>query len=105
MLFATANFYFKADEYKAAQTLYLDTLKKAPDYVEVKKNLARLYLTTERFDKAKEVIYYRKKYPEVSLQDLALIISMETANTITKSGLNHRLRKIKQLALKLENNN
>jgi len=56
MLFATANFYFKADEYKAAQTLYLDTLKKTPDYVEVKKNLARLYLTTKKFDKAKGVM-------------------------------------------------
>lgn len=56
ILFAAGNFYFKADEYKAARTLYLDTLKKRPDYVDVKKNLARLYLTTEQFDKAKEVM-------------------------------------------------
>jgi cytochrome c-type biogenesis protein CcmH/NrfG len=56
MLFAIGNFYFKANEYKAAKRLYLDTLKKSPDYIDVKKNLARLYLTTEEFDKAKVVM-------------------------------------------------
>ncbi len=56
MLFATGNFYFKADKYKQAETLYVSTINKAPDYVDVKKNLARLYLTTEQFDKAKDVM-------------------------------------------------
>ena len=49
-------------------------------------------------DKVKEVITYRKKYPESSLKELAEIISLETNKQITKSGLNHRLRKIKELA-------
>ncbi len=49
-------------------------------------------------DKVKEALTYRKKYPESSLKELAEIISIETNKSITKSGLNHRLRKIKELA-------
>ena len=53
-------------------------------------------------DKVKEVLNYRKKYPEASLKELAEIISIETNKPITKSGLNHRLRKIKELADKFK---
>ena len=53
-------------------------------------------------DKVKEVLNYRKKYPEASLKELAEIISIETNKPITKSGLNHRLRKIKELAEKFK---
>ncbi len=49
-------------------------------------------------EKVREVVTYRKKYPEASLKELAEIISIETNKSITKSGLNHRLRKIKELA-------
>ena len=49
-------------------------------------------------DKVKEALEYRKKYPETSLKELAEIISLETNKKITKSGLNHRLRKLKDLA-------
>ena len=49
-------------------------------------------------DKAKEALEYRKKYPETSLKELAEIISIETNKPITKSGLNHRLKKLKDLA-------
>ena len=49
-------------------------------------------------EKVKEALSYRKKYPESSLKELAEIISLETNKSITKSGLNHRLRKIKELA-------
>jgi len=59
-------------------------------------------------DKTKEALDYRKKYPEASLKELAEIISLETNKSITKSGLNHRMRKIKELAENLEklaNNN
>jgi hypothetical protein len=51
-------------------------------------------------DKTKEALEYRKKYPEASLKELSDIISLETNKPITKSGLNHRLRKIKELAEK-----
>jgi DNA-binding protein WhiA len=49
-------------------------------------------------DKIKEAITYRKKYPETSLKELSEIISLETGKPITKSGLNHRFRKIKELS-------
>lgn len=54
-------------------------------------------------DKTKEALEYRKKYPEASLKELSEIISLETGKPITKSGLNHRFRKIKELAIKFEN--
>ena len=56
-------------------------------------------------DKVKIVLEYRKKYPESSLKELAEIISIETNKSITKSGLNHRLRKIKDLADSFRNIN
>lgn len=52
-------------------------------------------------DKTKEALEYRKKYPESSLKELSEIISLETGKKITKSGLNHRFRKIKELATRL----
>lgn len=55
-------------------------------------------------DKTKEALFYRKKYPEASLKELSEIISIETGNKITKSGLNHRFRKINELAKRIEEN-
>lgn len=52
-------------------------------------------------DKTKEALEYRKKYPEASLKELSEIITIETGNKITKSGLNHRFRKINELAGRL----
>ena len=49
-------------------------------------------------EKLELVINYRLKYPEVSLQELSEIITYETNTVITKSGLNHRFRKIKEIA-------
>ena len=48
-------------------------------------------------EKIKETAIYRKKYPEVSLDELSKIITIETGKKVTKSGLNHRFRKIKQI--------
>lgn len=56
-------------------------------------------------DKARETLEYRKKYPEASLKELAEIITFETGKNLSKSGLNHRLRKIKELAEHLQKNN
>ena len=53
-------------------------------------------------DKLKEVITYREKYPESSLQELSEIMSKELGYTITKSGLNHRFRKIKTIIETIE---
>ena len=53
-------------------------------------------------DRTKQTLEYRKKYPEASLKELAEIISLETGKKITKSGLNHRMRKIKDLSIRFE---
>lgn len=53
-------------------------------------------------DKIKEACLYRKKYPETSLSELSNIISLETNTKITKSGMNHRFRKIKEIANRLK---
>ena len=68
------------------------------------KQLEDIYLIKEKIgldaidDKLRDVIIYREKYPEVSLSELSYIISTETEKNITKSGLNHRFRKIHEMA-------
>ena len=54
-------------------------------------------------EKVKQVADYRIKYPESSLIELSEIISIETNSKVTKSCINHRLRKIKELADKARN--
>lgn len=56
-------------------------------------------------EKTKEVIEYREKYPEASLLELSEIISYETGKSITKSGLNHRFRKLKELVERIKKQN
>lgn len=68
-------------------------------YIKILKDLGAINLLD---DKTKEALIYREKYPETSLKELSEIISLETGHIITKSGLNHRFRKIKELALKVE---
>lgn len=55
-------------------------------------------------EKTKEALEYREKYPDASLQELSEIITYETGKPITKSGLNHRFRKMKDLVERLKNN-
>lgn len=54
-------------------------------------------------DKTKLIISYRLKYPETTMNELAEIISLETDINITKSGINHHFRKIKELVEKNKN--
>ena len=54
-------------------------------------------------EKVKETATYRVKYPESSLIELSEIISVETGSKVTKSCVNHRLRKIKELAERAKN--
>lgn len=48
-------------------------------------------------EKIKDICIYKEKYPESSMAELALIISSETEKPITKSCINHRFRKIKEM--------
>ena len=54
-------------------------------------------------EKLLEAANYRCKYPESSLQELSEIMSLETNRMITKSGLNHRFRKLREIANNLRN--
>ena len=54
-------------------------------------------------DKTKLIISYRIKYPVTTMSELAEIISLETDINITKSGINHHFRKIKELVEKNKN--
>lgn len=54
-------------------------------------------------EKVLTVIDYREKYPETTMSELADIISIETDYNITKSGINHHFRKIKELVEKHRN--
>ena len=70
------------------------------------KDIERLYeldIVDLLDDKLKEVIEYRMKYRESSLQELADIMSIETGVEISKSGLNHRFRKLRDILDKIEN--
>ena len=53
-------------------------------------------------EKEQVVANFRLKYPDASLLELSEIISYETGNVISKSGVNHRMNKIKNLAKKLK---
>lgn len=54
-------------------------------------------------EKAKIVAEYREKYPELSYQELADVITTETNYKIGKSGINHHFIKINQLINRYQN--
>ena len=47
------------------------------------------------------VALIRRKYPEMSLNELAQVYYEETGQTISKSGLHHRFKKISDEAKRL----
>ena len=77
----------------------INTANKQIEYINTIKKNDALELLDE---KTREVINYRLKYPESSLQELSEIMNLETNVKLSKSGLNHKFRSIKDLALKLE---
>lgn len=76
-------------------------LKQIDDIMYIKDN-DLLPLLDERIQ---EVIEYRLKYPESSYQELAEIVSLESGKPVTKSGINHYFRKIKELVNKHKEKN
>lgn len=54
-------------------------------------------------EKSNIIMEYRLKYPETTMNELAEIISLETEYNITKSGINHHFRKIKELVERSKN--
>ncbi|MDY0294924.1 MAG: DNA-binding protein WhiA [Acholeplasmataceae bacterium] len=61
--------------------------------------LVETYVPESQIDaKSKQVIELRKMYPEASLKELVDLFEETYHDHISKSGLNHRLVKIKQMA-------
>lgn len=54
-------------------------------------------------EKIRVVIEYREKYPEASLSELSNVMENDGIK-ITKSGLNHRFRKIREMVQNIDNN-
>ena len=77
----------------------INTASKQVKEIEKIKKLASLDLLD---DKTKEVAEYRLKYKDASLVELSEIITLETGNRITKSGLYHRFKKIEQIASRIK---
>ncbi len=73
------------------------TIKSGITQLEEIKYLEENDLVSLLDDKMKIVIAYRKKYPDVSYQELANIITMETEYKVGKSGINHHFRNLKKI--------
>lgn len=80
------------------------TLKSSKVILDNIKYLEDNDLTILLDERSKEIIEYKKKYPDTSLGELADIITMETNKSITKSGINHHFRKINALVKKAKEN-
>ena len=92
----------------AKRTVNLDvanqdkTNKASKDYIKYINYLTYNYPLDELDPKILMVMKLRKEYPEYSLSQLLEIIHDEYDPGLTKSGLNHRLRRIKELAIELQ---
>lgn len=67
------------------------------EQLELISKLKELYDFDLLDDKIQTMCIYKEKYPESSMAELALIISSETEKPISKSCINHRFRKIKEM--------
>ena len=62
------------------------------------KNIQLILVNDGSPDNSEEIcLKYKEKYPESSMAELAEIISSETEKPISKSCINHRFRKIKEI--------
>ncbi len=78
----------------------VNTSKKQIDMINYIKEKNAFDLMDEKLKQAAE---YRVKYAETSLMDLSKIMTLELETNISKSCLNHRLRKIKEFYEKIKN--
>ena len=96
----------------AKRTINLDIANQAKTNEASKEQLKFIFLIERHYDLSKldekilQTMEVRKKHPEDSLNELLDVIHDEYDPYLTKSGLNHRFRKIKSIALEiLEKNN
>lgn len=77
----------------------ITTAMKQADDINLIINIGGLDLLDE---KEQVIANYRLKYEDASLLELSQIISYETGNLISKSGVNHRMKKIQDLAERIK---
>ena len=73
------------------------SLSASNEQLELIKRLREYYDFDLLDERIRDICIYKEKYPESSMGELAMIISSETEKPITKSGINHRFRKIKEM--------
>ena len=86
---------------KEERHLWYDFLRNYPIRF-IRQKIIGKYIVDFYSAKAKIVIEAREKYPEASLTELANIITLEYNYKIGKSGVNHRLKKIQEIADELK---
>ncbi len=65
-------------------------------------NIIEMFRGIDMLDeKTKNVVLVRRKYPDLSLSELCDAYYQETGETISKSGLHHRFKKISDMAAEL----
>ena len=79
------------------------SLNASNEQLELIKKLREYYDFDLLDEKIQNICIYKEKYPESSMGELAEIISSETEKPITKSGVNHRFRKIKETIESINN--
>ena len=67
--------------------------------------IEKIYKNSKEYmldSKDKQIVEIRRSYPEANLQEIADIYNEKYGTNISKSGVNHRLRKIKEIANNIE---
>ena len=67
--------------------------------------IERHYAIKQLDAKIKQIMELRKAHPEASLKDMVDLFESTYGETISKSGINHRLMKIRQLADQIKEGN
>lgn len=81
------------------------TLNSAKEQIDA---IEKIYANNKEYlldEKDKQIAKIRLDNPEVNLQEMAEIYSEKFNKSISKSGINHRIRKIKQIASEIKENN
>ncbi|MCF0106925.1 MAG: DNA-binding protein WhiA, partial [Holdemanella sp.] len=84
----------------ANEVKIINTGRKQIEYIEaIEKNRNRFNKIPEKILHAMEI---RKEFPEASITELCYVMEERYEEKISKSGMKHRLTKIKEMALSLE---
>ena len=81
------------------------TLNSAKEQIDA---IEKIYANKKEYlldEKDKQIAQIRLDNPEINLQEMAVIYVQKFNKPISKSGINHRIRKIKQIASEIRGEN